>query len=457
MRIPFPTNPSACGRKWRRWPALRSVESEILTVLFIAAPLVWLVWRRGGVGLSDQAAVFGWVLLAFGLLTLLRPDPLLRVSWPIALVAGLPLVQLLPLGSYREYLLSDSQLSLLAEVAAAGIEPFSSLTIYPHATLQAAVVMAGCCGLFILSRALASRSERSFLICVAAVFAIGVVESAIGLEQYLRAQVEDGGGFAGAHGTLVNKNHYSALLEGCLGLALGILLAGLPTARRGRPPLRWFHVAAAIAAGACLLGTGLSHSRAGAAGILAMGLVAEVVAVSLTRRLSTALVTAGGVTATVVAFTALGSWKERLLDLMDWTAMMRLSIWKDTLRGVQDYWLAGSGLGTFPYAFQRSAMYLPQKTVDHAHNDYLQWLLELGLPGAALLARISHRFRETGLAGARNEIFMVWGRQRLSVGAAVRRKWPWMPSAAAAERFLVRFCANLDCRPCRGLSASSIT
>ena len=131
--------------------------------------------------------------MAFGLLTLLRPDPLLRVRWPIALVAGLPLVQLLPLGSYREYLLSDSQLSLLAEVAAAGIEPFSSLTIYPHAPLQAAVVMAGCCGLFILSRALASRSERSFLICVAAVFAIGVVESAIGLEQYLRAQVEDGG------------------------------------------------------------------------------------------------------------------------------------------------------------------------------------------------------------------------------------------------------------------------
>ena len=35
---------------------------------------------------------------------------------------------------------------------------------------------------------------------------------------------------------------------------------------------------------------------------------------------------------------------------------------------------------------------------------------------ALRLTRISHRFRETGLAGARNEIFMVWGRQRLSVG-----------------------------------------
>ena len=32
------------------------------------------------------------------------------------------------------------------------------------------------------------------------------------------------------------------------------------------------------------------------------------------------------------------------------------------------------------------------------------------------LARISHRFPETGLAGARDEIFMVLGRHRLSVG-----------------------------------------
>ena len=30
-------------------------------------------------------------------------------------------------------------------------------------------------------------------------------------------------------------------------------------------------------------------------------------------------------------------------------------------------------------------MYLPQKTVDYAHNDYLQWFLELGIPGATLL------------------------------------------------------------------------
>ena len=143
---------------------------------------------------------------------------------------------------------------------------------------------------------------------------------------------------------------------------------------------------AAIAAGGCLLGVALSYSRAGIVVILAMGIVAGVIATSITRRLSTAFVPTAALTATLAALNAMGGWKERFLDVVDAAApQVRLSIWQDTLRGAQDHWLTGSGLGTFPYAFQRSAMYLPQKTVDYAHNDYLQWLLELGIPGATLL------------------------------------------------------------------------
>ena len=371
---------------WRPLPALLSFESEILTVFCIAGPIVWLVWRRGGVAALDQAAVFGWVLLVCGLLTLFRPNRLARIGWPLALLALLPLLQLVPLESYRSYFLSDSQLGLLEQIHAAGIQPFSTLTIYPYATLRAAVVIAGCCGLFILSRSLVSRSERSFLICAVTLFAIAMTESASGLEQYLRARVDDAATFTGAHGTLLNKNHYSALLEGCFGVALGVLLACLPRAGGDRQSRQWLPAAAAIAAGACLLGVVLSYSRAGVIVILAMGVVAGVVAVSTTRRRSTAFVSAAAMTATLAALHAAGGWKERFLGLLDASAApLRLSIWQDTLRGVQDHWLTGSGLGTFPYAFQRSAMYLPRKTVDYAHNDYLQWLLELGIPGATLL------------------------------------------------------------------------
>ncbi len=373
----------------------------------IAGPLVWLVWRRGGVDDFDQAAIFGWILLVFGLLAIVRPARLTRVGWPLALVAFFPLLQLVPLGAYREYFLSDSQVNVIEQVRAAGIEPFSTLTIYPYATLQAAMVIAGCCALFILGRSLiatpvistpvsesASRSasrpvspaRRSFLIFAAILFALALLESANGLEQYLRSQVDDAVTFSGAHGTLVNKNHYSALLEGCFGLALGVLLAWATRAQEERPSHRWIDVMAAMAAGACLLGVVLSYSRAGIVVILAMSMVAAVVAVSVTRRRSPPLVAAAAIAATLASLFAIGGWKERFLQIVDDPAtLVRLSIWQDALTGVQDHWLTGAGLGTFPYAFQRSAMYLPQKTVDYAHNDYLQWLLELGVPGATLL------------------------------------------------------------------------
>ena len=367
-------------------PALHCFESEILTALCITGPLVWLVWRRGGVDAFDQAVVFAWILLVFGLLALFGPNRLTRVRWPLALLAVFPLLQLVPLGPYGEYFLSNPQLNLLEQAHAAGIQPFSALTIYPYATLQTALVIAGCCGLFILTRSLVSRSELSFLICAVILFAIAMAESASGLEQYLRAQVDDAATFTGAHGTFVNKNHFSALLEGCFGLTLGVLLACLPRARGGEPSRQWLYVMAAIAAGGCLLGVALSYSRAGIVVILAMGIVAGVIATSITRRLSTAFVPTAALTATLAALNEMGGWKERFLDVVDAAASpVRLSIWQDTLRGAQDHWLTGSGLGTFPYAFQRSAMYLPQKTVDYAHNDYLQWLLELGIPGATLL------------------------------------------------------------------------
>ena len=62
-----------------------------------------------------------------------------------------------------------------------------------------------------------------------------------------------------------------------------------------------------------------------------------------------------------------------------------------------------------------------------------------------------------GAGGAREMRFSsFWAATPLS-RAAVRRKQPCMRSAAASGTFLVRFCPNLDCRPCRALCASCIT
>jgi tetratricopeptide (TPR) repeat protein len=66
----------------------------------------------------------------------------------------------------------------------------------------------------------------------------------------------------------------------------------------------------------------------------------------------------------------------------------RIAIWSDTVPAATRHLAAGSGLGTFAFAFQRSRVYFPRNTVDHAHSDWLEFLVEMGLP-AALFAAIA--------------------------------------------------------------------
>jgi O-antigen ligase len=56
----------------------------------------------------------------------------------------------------------------------------------------------------------------------------------------------------------------------------------------------------------------------------------------------------------------------------------RLSIWRASLEAMDGSWLTGSGFNTFPLRVREWLMY------PAAHNQYLQLLVETGLPGLAL-------------------------------------------------------------------------
>lgn len=78
----------------------------------------------------------------------------------------------------------------------------------------------------------------------------------------------------------------------------------------------------------------------------------------------------------------------------------RLSFWSDTVRHLN---LMGHGLGSFNglYPSFATADTLAVRT-DHVHNDYLEWLFELGVIGAALLAAlVVVGFRSNGGAAER--------------------------------------------------------
>ena len=67
------------------------------------------------------------------------------------------------------------------------------------------------------------------------------------------------------------------------------------------------------------------------------------------------------------------------------TADLRWSIFSGTLAGIGEFFPLGSGIGTFPEVFRRFQPGDVGQFVNHAHNDYLEWLFEGGLAAAAIV------------------------------------------------------------------------
>ena len=190
----------------------------------------------------------------------------------------------------------------------------------------------------------------------------------------------------GAVGFFANSNHMGSLLLVCIPFAMA-LLASAGSRRKG-------------------LGSTAGMTTLGVAGLLvvASGLV-------LNRSLA-----ALGIALPVVLFSALllpGGWKLRKLALPAGALALaasllfvirtpitaaaagselelfqsRADIWANTFGLIQQYFPFGSGLGSFSsvYRLAEDPGAVGSRFTNHAHNDYLELLLELGAPGAILV------------------------------------------------------------------------
>jgi O-antigen ligase/tetratricopeptide (TPR) repeat protein len=202
-------------------------------------------------------------------------------------------------------------------------------------------------------------------------------------------------------GPFICRNHFSFYVNLCIGLGIGLLLSrnALATSEQDRskagrrglsfPLLRdpitlWICVALALMVSA----VAVSLSRGGFVALL--GAVA--VCLFFLRARST-LFQRGG-TALIIAALAvlLASWlgfgqiKERLETLGKEDAVLnRLTLWRHTAALVKDVPVWGTGWGTFRYTERLSRASTEDEGVaEHAHNDYLEVLLEAGIPGLLL-------------------------------------------------------------------------
>ena len=350
----------------------------------VAATVACLCWRRGGVDSATYSAVFGVVLTLAGLLFWCAPRlGGISLPWPVAVVALLPVLQLAPLGPARDLLWQPWRQDLEQLFARFGIESPTSISLYPFATLRGAVLLAGCCALFVVARAMARRHGEAVAGVVAALLAVAAGEAILGLGQWAGATWPGAPttGSSTAHGTFVNRNHFAVLLEAgfCLGAGLAASMRSRARSFAEGRPHRFARLASLFGAALCLAGVAASGSRMGLLVGCAAVLASAFVFAGPNRRgylLPASLLTVLLATAWSSPGTARG-----LMNLFrDGGDAGRMAIWPDALTAAARHLPAGSGLGTFVFAFRRGEPYFLRNTVDHAHSDWLELLVELALP-----------------------------------------------------------------------------
>jgi len=174
------------------------------------------------------------------------------------------------------------------------------------------------------------------------------------------------------YGSYVNHNHYAGLVELLLPFAL---MLGFSGSMRGANRLL-------LGSGALLMVASvfLCQSRGGMfAIVMEMAFIAICLVHQFSPRKSAAWCVAFCLlTALFLAWIAPQQVISRITDIHD---PARWLIHRDSIRMFAAHPFLGSGFGTFATAFPRYRVFYDGFFVNHAHDDYLELLLETGLAG----------------------------------------------------------------------------
>ena len=295
-----------------------------------------------------------------------------------------------------------------------------------------------------------TRATCRFIAIVAAVAAItAVVQKALEPKLILGAFVPEARS-TNPFGAFTNRNHMAAWLMMNAAIVGGYLTARLRThpayrARMWSESFREFFASGALLTAiefVCILGvmlTTLSRSAlAGSAAAVAYGWYAGRPRLRVERMrvpTITALVVVGILAG--LLFIDVQGWIGRLGDSFGQSetgGFGRISIWRESLPIVQDFWLAGTGGGTFSDAmmrYQQSHVWVNSMQrwahFNNAHSHYLQVLAEGGLllvvPVAAAFA-LFWRLGRRSVRADKGEMFWVRiGALAGLVGLAVQSIW----------------------------------
>lgn len=266
------------------------------------------------------------------------------------------------------------------------------LTLDPFGTREALVMLGTDLVLFFLAGQLwADISEKAWKN-----FGLAVVIYAVSLSLFAMIQFFTSHGLlywvihtqGDVFGPYVNHNDYAGLMEILIPIALCYAITRpLGSPRRA---LLLFGVCGA------LVSVLLSRSRGGMISVVVEMVVLGTILWRLKkiriagRRGSLSLIGAAGVAALFLAMTPTSAWRRMstiagLAYKPDTTLEDRLQVGRDSLTAFKNYPLLGTGMGSFMAVFPQYQTFPTDLVWHHAHDDYLETLMETGIAGGLLI------------------------------------------------------------------------
>jgi len=333
------------------------------------------------------------------------------LNFPILIFICLILFQLLPLPPFAIKYLSPNTYSLYKMTLpdydiSNNCRP---LTIYSHATkLELLKFLSYIFVFFIIVNNIKTRRQIEHLLI--AIIIIGAIISLFGIIQrvahekiYWLAQLTKAGY---TFGTYVNKDHFAGYMEMVTLLAIGLLMTRrsfdsdkiIRTSSWHGRFHKWAYKesqwAKTILIGFLIIimvsALFLSLSRGGIISFL-LSIIIFVDLLLLTkrskRRTSRILIPLFSTSAIFLIWLGIDPIIARLSTLFTpYKAILpRANLWKDSLQIFRDFPIFGSGLGTYQFIFPKYKNVIKDgRFYMHAHNDYIEYLSDIGIVGSFL-------------------------------------------------------------------------
>lgn len=338
------------------------------------------------------------------------------VLWLLAGWLFYVLLQLAPLPGFVTQALSPESAAMYRAAGGAGWSP---LSLYPYATFLFWLKSVAYVMLFALTLLLVNSKHRMAMLGYALVFSAvfqafyGSMMTLSGLEYGFFMKKVAYVGFA--TGTFVNRNHLAGYLEMVSAVGIGLLMATTATRYRvnswRQRLLNLVHLLLSqklllrLMLAMMVIALVLTRSRMGNTGFFASMLVTGLIALAVFRSQTKSfkeMFQRSDTRSAVILITSLividmfivGAWfgVDKLADRMAQTSLQhdadRVEVSINTLGLLKDYPLVGGGGGSFHVVYSRYRGDGIAQYYDHAHEDYLEIMADVGVIGAGLLGLV---------------------------------------------------------------------